>query len=265
MDITKLHCDCSAHLFSAISVIDGKVDKLLEIINGTNGCKGLKTEIDRNTQFRLNLEEGQSSWKRVIPSIITGICVGLIMLIFNLFFADDSFGKSIEEIWLSGSLQQKAENSPEWEISLGSGSNKLLFERELTDQGIRGGWGYDLKLKKRTGWLLTSFSDVYRQTQDISLQTHSMCIGKNFRLGAALAGEAWRDWTIMGALEIDYREGWVDLHTQYLTDLSDYRWEVNGGMQVPLSPKLAFGPVIDYQGTEDVTIGSGKLKIVYKL
>ena len=265
MDKNNHHCDCSVHLHSAITTLEGKVDKLIEIINGANGYKGLKTEIDRNTQFRLKTESGQSLWRRVVPSVITGVCVGLIMLIFSLFFTEDSFGKSLDEIWLSGSLRQKAENSPEWEISLGSGSNKLLVERELTAEGTRVGWGYDLKLQKRTGWLLTTFSDIYRQTQNISLQNHSLCIGKDFRLGAATAGENWGDWQLMGALEMDFWEGWIDLHTQYLTDLSAFRWEVNGGMMVPFAKNITFGPVIDYRGTHNITIGSGKLKIICEL
>jgi|GEM_PF-2293066 len=83
----ELNSDSLAILHSAISVVEGKVDKLLEIIDGANGHKGLRIEVDRNTQFRLEMEEYQRGWRKLLPSVIGGILVGLIMLFFNLLTA----------------------------------------------------------------------------------------------------------------------------------------------------------------------------------
>ena len=260
-----LHDDSMSGIHSAITVVEGKIDKIIELINGSNGFKGLKVEIDRNTQFREEHETGERLWKKVLPSAVTGIIVGILMLAFSLLTAVRADGAALEEIWLSGSIRENAAQRTEWEIAAGFGKNQLLLEREMTGSGsLKTGWGYDLRLERKYTWLRAAFSDIYRQVPDVSLQAQSIALGKDLRLGYALAGNGWDNWRGMGLLEIDYSQGWMDLKTQYMTDLSQYRWYVSGGMAVPLSARITFGPQLDYSGTEEITIGRGKLKLVYR-
>jgi len=74
------HDETLAILHSAVTVVEGKVDKVLELINGSNGSKGLKVEIDRNTRFREKLESERTLWRQVLPSVVTGLVVGLFLL-----------------------------------------------------------------------------------------------------------------------------------------------------------------------------------------
>jgi len=260
-----LHDESMAGIHSAITVVEGKVDKIIELINGSNGFKGLKVEIDRNTRFRKEQEDSDRLWKKVLPGAVAGIIVGILMLAFNLITAVRADGAALEEIWLSGSVRENAAQRTEWETAAGFGKNQLLLEREMTSLGsMKTGWGYDLRLERQYTWLRAAFSDIYRQVQDVSLQAQSVAIGKDLRFGYALAGDHWDNWRGMGLMEIDYIEGWMDLKTQYMTDLSQYRWYVSGGMAVPLSQRITLGPIIDYSGTEEITIGRGRLKLVYR-
>ena len=260
-----LHDESMAGIHSAITVVEGKVDKIIELINGSNGFKGLKVEIDRNTRFREASQDGERMWKKVLPSAVAGIIVGILMLAFNLIAAVRAEGAALEEIWLAGSVRENAAQRTEWEIAAGFGQNQLLLEREMTEFGaMKTGWGYDLRLEKKYTWLRAAFCDIYRQKQEVSLQAQSIALGKDLRFGCALAGKRWDNWRGMGLLEIDYLDGWMGLRTQYMTDLSQFRWYIAGGMAVPLSERITFGPQLDYSGTEEITIGRGKLKLVYR-
>jgi hypothetical protein len=77
------HDEALAVIHSAVTVVEGKVDKLLELINGTGDAKGLKVEVDRNTRFREKMESDKTIWKQVIPSVVTGLIVGLFLLVMD--------------------------------------------------------------------------------------------------------------------------------------------------------------------------------------
>ena len=79
-----LHDESMAGIHSAITVVEGKIDRIIELINGSNGFKGLKVEIDRNTRFREEHESSRRLWKRVLPSIVTGFIVGILMMALNV-------------------------------------------------------------------------------------------------------------------------------------------------------------------------------------
>lgn len=74
------HDEALAVIHSAVTVVEGKVDKLLELINGSNGSKGLKVEIDRNTRFREKMEAEKTVWRQVFPSVVGGLVVGIFLL-----------------------------------------------------------------------------------------------------------------------------------------------------------------------------------------
>jgi len=253
-----------ALLHSAITVVEGKVDKLIEIINGNDGYKGLRIEVDRNTQFRLEMEANQRGWKKLLPSVIGGVLVGLIMLFFNMITAGSVFGEGLPEIWVSGHARKNAEQHTVGAVSAGFKDNRLLWERQSTSQGLLDGWGYDLDLSLKKSFYQAGFWDLYRQNGDISLQVQSLTVGRDFRGGLASAGDKWRSWKAMAALEADYAQGWLNINTRFYTDLSQYRWSVKGGLEVPLSSHFYFGPQLDYCGTQKVTVGGGELKLLCK-
>ena len=132
---------------------------------------------------------------------------------------------------------------------------------------MKDGWGYDINMGSKGKWLKaqTTFTDVYRSTQGIHLQASTITLGREFQLGVALAGSFYRDWRAMGVCRIEYEEGWMTVSTLYMTDLTAYRWTVDGGMQIPITDKLSFGPTVNYGGTESLSYGKGKIKFTYKL
>lgn len=189
----------------------------------------------------------------------------LILLFFSgIYTAKNGYALPLEEIWLSGSVRQNATQKSEWEAATGFGKNQILYERELTPDGMKSGWGYDINVEKKKKWTRTAFTDLYRQTQKISLQASSFTVGRDMRFGFAMTGTGWEKWGLMGVCEIDYTEGWIAVQTQYMTDLSNYRWSVNGGLEVPLSERITFGPTLNYSGTESLTVGKGKVKVSYR-
>ena len=259
-----LNKDSLATLHSAISVVEGKVDKLIEIINGANGYKGLRIEVDRNTQFRLEMEGYQRGWRKLLPSIIGGVLVGLIMLFFNLITAPAAQGESLPEIWLSGQMKVDSERRTEGWLAAGFSDNRLLWERESTAEGLRSGWGYNIDLSIKRSWYRVGFCDVYRQLSSVSLQTQSLTFGRDLRLGIGAMGEEWGNWKLAGGLEADFSQGWITIQSRFFTDFSKFRWSAKGGLIIPLSKHLSCGPRLDYCGTDKITLGGGELKVLYR-
>lgn len=170
----------------------------------------------------------------------------------------------LDEIWISGAIRQNAEQRSEWEIATGFAKNQILYERELNPTGMKMGWGYNINIERKKTWTRIAFADIYRQTQNISLQAQSFTAGKDSRAGLAITGENYSDWTLMGVIEVDYQQGWINLSTNYMTDLSAFRWSMIGNLAIPISERMTFGPTLNYHGTESLTIGRGKLKVTYK-
>lgn len=52
-----------------------------------NGKEGMDVEIDRNTQFRVEMQKSRSVWNKVLPSVIGGALVGLIMFVIQILTA----------------------------------------------------------------------------------------------------------------------------------------------------------------------------------
>ena len=76
---------CSYHedLKNDINEIKEDVKAIRNRIFG-NGREGLDVEIDRNTQFRIEMQESRNVWNRLLPSVIGGVLTGLIMFAFRL-------------------------------------------------------------------------------------------------------------------------------------------------------------------------------------
>lgn len=81
----------NSQILSALSVIEGKVDKLVDVINGTNGTVGLKTD-QALTKQKLNdhiadAKAHKDIWSRVVPTVISTVVGGAIMFIITAAIA----------------------------------------------------------------------------------------------------------------------------------------------------------------------------------
>lgn len=55
--------------------------EMRETIQGDNG---LAMKVDRNTRFRKDEENSKSVWKKVFPSIVGGVTVGVIIFLMQV-------------------------------------------------------------------------------------------------------------------------------------------------------------------------------------
>jgi len=76
-------CPYHEGLQSDITEIKDDVKAIRNRIFG-NGKDGLDVEIDRNTQFRIEMQNSRSVWNKVLPSVIGGVLVGIIMFVIQI-------------------------------------------------------------------------------------------------------------------------------------------------------------------------------------
>ena len=266
MEKCPIHDESMKGLREDIHEVKECVKRIEKTLHG-NG-EGLSVQAAKNTEFRLRTEKKQEdeagNWKRIMPAVIggviTAVIVGLLMVLFPLM----AKGLTLEELWLSGSVRQNADNRTEWELALGSNDNQLGYERMAAAGIMKYGWLYDVRMAKRGTWYKATFTDIYRQINDVSLQSNVLTFGKGIRAGGALVSNHYGDWGLMGAVEVEYEQGWVKVGTTYLTDLSEYRWHVLADLSIPVGNHLSIVPTIKYSGTEDITVGRGKVILKYK-
>lgn len=267
MDKCPIHDEAMRGLREDIHEVKACVNRIEEALHDNVG--GLVVQVAKNTEYREKDEKRRereaSNWQKVLPTIVAGvvtiIAIGIVTIIFPLL----AKGGGLEELWLSGSMRQNADKRTEWEIAIGSNDNLIGYERGQAGVDMKYGWLYDVRMSKRGTWYKATFTDIYRQTQDVSLQSNVLTFGKGIRLGGALLSDHYGDWGLMGAVEIEYQKGWMKVETTYMTDLRAYRWHVLGNLSIPLGEHISIVPTIRYSGTEDLTVGRGKIILKYRL
>lgn len=185
-----------------------------------------------------------------------------LALIWMLMLAAESFSLNLEEIWISGAERKaKTVAKTDFELAVGSGENQVGYERE---EGLTG-WLYDIGQEKKYEFARVRYSDRYRGMWDISWQTASLTLGKDFRLGGAFTGEHYERWRGMAVVEVDFKRPWIEMSVSYMTDFSQLRWNISGGPLVKLSKRLSLQWKIDHWGDAENDYGGSKVVVKYKI
>ena len=219
-------------------------------------------EVVLNTEFRKNHKAESRLWKRVLPSVITGIIVGLILTIATVLIPSKAGGAVLEELWISGAERKaKTVGSRDFEIAIGTGANQIGYEREEGDYG----WIYDWGAKTKKNWYQIEYSDRFRGVWDIHWQKSSITFGKDLRIGGAFVGERYEDWKGMLVVEADWSQSWIKLSANCMTDFGGgWRWRVSGGPFVELSKRVTLQWKVDHWGDGEKDYGVSKIQLKVK-
>lgn len=257
-------------LKAAVHETRNEVRELRDTITG-NGGEGLITAVSKNTDHRINSEKQRHQdnmlWKRVVPSVVGGVMVGIIMLLVSLLLADRAEGGVLDSLSVSFA-EHRAQTSSlrDYEITVGVGKNRILRERE---NGIEG-WGYDIFLTEKFRFILplqtesiTRYRGAYEEP--VSLQVFKLTNQGRFRIGGSFAGERYADWKGMFVVEASFIRKYLTMNGSVMTDFGgNWIWFITGGPRLPISERFILEWQIDHWGDENLDYGGSKLVITVK-
>ncbi|NQS97371.1 MAG: hypothetical protein HQ591_02855 [candidate division Zixibacteria bacterium] len=255
-------------LKAAVHDTGDKVCELRNTITG-NGGEGLITAVSKNTDHRINSEKQRHQdnmlWKRVVPSVVGGVMVGIIMLLVSLLLADRAEGGILDSLSVSfAERRAQTTEKRDFEIAIGSGDYQVGYEREEGNCG----WLYDAIIKERFRFIVslqTEYSDRYRGVYDISWQTFKLTNQGNFRIGGSFAGVNYGDWKTMAVVEASFARRYISVEGSIMTDFAgNVRWSLKGGPRLPIGEHLVAEWKIDHWGDENLDYGGSKLVITVK-
>lgn len=247
-----------------------EVRALRRILTG-NGNDGLTTKVSKNTDFRIESDRRRYQdnllWKRVLPSIVSGVLVGVIMLLFSLLMVNRTEGGILDSLSVSFSERRAQTSSKrDYEITVGVGKNRILRERE---NGIEG-WGYDIFLMEKFSFILplqtesiTRYRGVYEEP--VSLQVFKLTNQGRFRIGGSFTGEHYADWKRMIVVESSFIRKHLTMNGSVMTDFAgNWVWFIDGGPRLPIGKRLVLEWRIDHWGNGEVDYGGSKLVLTVK-